>query len=94
MRLKTSISRGTLALYAVVNAVFSIVVSITAIWAGAPLAAIPWVIYSIISASIAIYASMSGWATARRLPLTMLTRTARMDVRPVASDPGQRRRAA
>ena len=73
MRNGTTIGRGTIALYAAVNAVFSAVVAGVGIWAGVPLAAIPWAIIAIICASIAMCASIAREPVATPTPITVVT---------------------
>lgn len=54
MRNSTTITRGTVGVYATATALVAAVVALAAIWGGAPLAAIPWVISMIVGANIAL----------------------------------------
>ena len=95
MHNRTTIGHGTIALYAAADAVFCMAVVLTAIWSGAPLAAIPWVISIIICASIAGYAN-TAWgpaSTGEPAPVTVPIRAVRQEVQPGAGDRGRRRPA-
>ena len=58
MRNGTTIGRGSIALYAGANALLSMAITVTVVWGGAPLAPMPWIISTILCASMAMCASI------------------------------------
>lgn len=77
MRIKTSIRRETIALYAAANMLFAMVAAIVALWAGASLVAIPWLIATTIYAIIAISIAITQSSVSTREPVAIPRRAVR-----------------
>ena len=77
MRIKRSIRRETIALYAAANVLFAMVAAIVAFWAGASLAAIPWLIATTIYAIIAISIAITQSSVSTREPVAIPRRAVR-----------------
>ena len=84
MNYPTPIAHRTVAVSAAASALLSAVVALAAIWGGAPLAAIPWVISMIVGASILLYPYIDRRSAATTVPVTGVNERSQLDEQPRA----------